>query len=128
MITLNEIMVGNWIKGIALGQYHQVDAFFFHEWYDHIYSDDDTFGDWYEGIPLSPEILEKCGFEWDIFYQGLCNGRYVVNILHDGTISFAYAKRRHDEMQFIPYIKYLHQLQNIYYSLTQTELKIQLQP
>ena len=75
-------------------------------------------------IPITPEWLERLGFEWDIYYQGYCDGNYIVNIRENGTISFAYGKRRHDEMQFLPYIKYVHQLQNLYHAITGNELKI----
>ena len=75
-------------------------------------------------IPITPEWLERLGFEWDIYYQGYCDGNYLVNIRENGTISFAYGKRRHDEMQFLPYIKYVHQLQNLYHAITGNELKI----
>ena len=78
----------------------------------------------YAPIPITPEWLERLGFEWDIYYQGYCDGNYLVNIRENGTISFAYGKRRHDEMQFLPYIKYVHQLQNLYHAITGNELKI----
>jgi hypothetical protein len=109
-----ELRIGNWI--IWEGKPYQVEP---EDFYAFLQYDNDA-----EPTPLTPEILEACGFEWDIFYQGFTNGRYVINILHDGRISFAYGKRRHDDMQFMPYIKYLHQLQNLYYSLTGTELEV----
>ena len=95
MITLNEIRVGNWIKGIALGQYHQVDLFFFHEWYDHESIDDGTFGDWYTPIPLSPYILEKCGFEKALEKQFSLHENSVV-CTNSGTSALHLALRTLD--------------------------------
>jgi len=115
----NELRIGNWIA--ADGDTFRVDGENIHD--ATMYPD---FLDSLQPIPITPEILEKAGFEWDIFYQGFSNGRYVINIRHEGTISFAYGKRKHDEMQFLPYIKYLHQLQNLFHALTGQELQIDL--
>lgn len=80
-------------------------------------------------IPLTPEILEKCGFvkhiidryeSWHLdispvdkfmFYKGLMQ----FGVLGVGNYEWSNAK-----------IKYLHQLQNLYFSLTSTELTINI--
>jgi len=64
-------------------------------------------------IPLTPEILDRCGFkktkfkwridEGDAFYLYGSNGFYAPFVM--------------------PEIKYLHQLQNIYYAMTGEELE-----
>ena len=65
----------------------------------------------FEPIPLSPEILEKAGFE-----KCSCGGWKQGELhLYKG---FNYERKR--------IIKYLHQLQNLYFSLTGEELTINL--
>ena len=78
-------------------------------------------------IPLTPEILEKCGFEnkklgkdyWELPNEKCINGwseeftfylPYFEMNTYTGTVS----------------IKALHQLQNLYFALTGEELKINL--
>lgn len=78
----------------------------------------------FEGIPLTPEILEKCGFiksETNEFYVNnalwLEATPLVTPIYCDGTGFKRYIGR---------HIKYVHQLQNLYYALTGEELEITL--
>jgi len=66
----------------------------------------------YEPIPLTPEILEKCGFEF---------------IPEAGYFSY----KLKNKPQGIDAIKvgngiYVHQLQNLYFALTDEELEIKL--
>lgn len=88
---------------------------------------------YYEPIPLSPSILEKCGFvvfenksnidgvecRLEIDHKtmftscGKINGGLVVMGLCGGNY-------------FMKNIEFLHDLQNVYYSITQTELNIKL--
>lgn len=84
----------------------------------------------YKPIPLTPEILEKCGFEKR--EQGVCNCYYIPN----STISMSYQIElvwlkdiiNGKESGFPFYrnafctVKYLHQLQNLYFALTGEEL------
>lgn len=80
-----------------------------------------------EPIPLSPEILERCGFEngikrsglteiqikeFSTAMQGVFKGEYAVTLI--GHVPYQLKKR----------ILYLHQLQNIYFALTGQELEI----
>ena len=71
-------------------------------------------------IPLTPEILEKCGFQWDIYWQGLTDGNWVLTEGENNTYRLAYGKRRHDVIVYG--IKYLHQLQNLFFCLVGQEL------
>lgn len=75
---------------------------------------------WIEPIPLTPEILEKAGFNNTRFR--ITNGSHDITISDDG-----------DGWAFEPWIsnifikiKYVHQLQNLYFSLTGEELSITL--
>lgn len=62
-------------------------------------------------IPLTPEILEKCDFSDTNFFFSI----------HDGGVSVE--DKPGDNAFFLP-VKYLHQLQNLYYALTFKELEI----
>jgi hypothetical protein len=131
MIDAREIRIGNWIKGIALGMNHKVDVFFFHELYHHEESGDSSMLDYYSPIPLTPDILGKCGFVYDELY--FSNGKYGIDPRFNTffiTGHFHNVEYGHDSN--VPQIVYLskcdslHQLQNLYFSLTHTELEIKL--
>lgn len=87
--------------------------------------------DQFEGIPLTEEILVKAGFERlnNGLSKPIPNGKFHREIPIDdfciwnpiGTKQFSL----NGEL-FTPKIKYVHQLQNLYYSLTGEELKIDL--
>lgn len=75
------------------------------------------------GIPLTPEILEKAGFV-------IPAGNHSYTVVEDGVIKYKF------EMGFyhtfiigntvFSHIKYVHQLQNLYFDLTGEELEINL--
>lgn len=81
-------------------------------------------------IPLTPEWLERCGFEFLPFDKGVSlfdyfkkSDNFELFILHKGVKCeyqpgvFYYKDENHP-------IKYLHQLQNLYFTLTGEELQI----
>lgn len=82
-----------------------------------------------EPIPLTPRIIEKCGFEEYVdercwCYKFLIPSKYTINttpvyfmVYENGTFDPSVFNR------FIP-IVYLHQLQNIYHDLTGRELPV----
>lgn len=84
----------------------------------------DPDGDWYyyeavSPIPLTPEILEKCGFE---------QSEYLVFKLGYFTLCFysdGYAYFQGERKVGIGY-RNLHQIQNLYFALTGEELQINL--
>jgi hypothetical protein len=74
-------------------------------------------------IPLTPEILEKCGFDENCSYYKKDNVEIVK--IYDSKIG--------DHYHFCPdktisfgYFQYIHQLQNLYFALTGEELNVQL--
>jgi len=75
----------------------------------------------YEPIPLTPEILGKCGFSF------FCNGYYAnkgsfeLCIIENEFIYFSIEQQITGKK-----IEYVHQLQNLYFALTGTELEINL--
>jgi hypothetical protein len=78
-------------------------------------------------IPLNEEILLKCGFEksndLDKFYH--------LDLLNEWTRIYFNPKHNICQLSINQYdscirIKYLHELQNIYFALTNEELQIEL--
>ena len=75
----------------------------------------------FEPIPLTEEILLKCGFEKEDEYMELQVNEHLsiiwigyLGLLIDGSIIGLIDN------------DYLHQLQNLYFALTQTELEVKL--
>lgn len=124
MIDAKELRIGNWLiannahdKNLKYGQVTHV---FMAEsggyTVDYHYP-----GSWFDPIPLTPEILMKCEFGFSyrtVFhdnsgYDHYCKaGRFRVVIYENGECEYDKFTR----------FKYLHQLQNLYYAITQTEL------
>lgn len=75
-------------------------------------------------IPLTPELLQAAGFskagDWDYELQRLCLHDMLSGRDKDWEV---YLKAGNDAV-YVTNIKYLHQLQNLYYSLTGTELEL----
>lgn len=73
-------------------------------------------------IPLTPELLIKCGLEEANFKNQLrfC-GEFLIDNT-DGSFDLIIG----DNEISLATVKYLHQLQNLFFSLTNTELKIEL--
>lgn len=78
-------------------------------------------------IPLTTEILEKCGFDWqervnedrdDI--EWLCIPKMDYVTYKDGKFYIGYG------FGTLDHIKFLHQLQNLFFALTGEELEIKL--
>lgn len=126
MINTEEIMLGNWC--IIMGEHHKVTAIGTHSLH---WEDENGKGhqltQYCDGILLTPQILEKAGFkeidddglyEMDetnvsiqLQYNYLSGNGYEVHVNHDTC--------------YID-ILYVHQLQNLYYNLTSTALKVKL--
>jgi len=83
-------------------------------------------------IPLTPEILEKAGFKWEIFYQGfynkaMSNNSHSPYIILESSLDGIYKiVMFRTSMKIGVSLQYLHQLQNLYFSLTGEELNINL--
>lgn len=77
----------------------------------------------YRPIPLTPEILEKCGFDWSIYYQAFHKEYFEFDITECYPKGYALTTFKRG-LIIAPNIQYLHQLQNLYYSLTGEELEI----
>lgn len=95
-------------------------------------------------IPLTPELLEKCGFEQDKSQDDEERAIYGIQVANNTSLYFDphNAHMRNDEYvewylshewnnnhfknDFWARPKYLHQLQNLYFALTGEELKVNL--
>jgi len=127
MIKANELRIGNWVISHSNNHQHQISALDI--------NDIDLKYKTRHSIPLTPEILEKCGFiknelergnQKEGYYYGLdlSSEKYCDLGLIEGD------KNGMCEVFLFPYdnffrFKYLHQLQNIYFALTGTELNYQ---
>jgi len=85
----------------------------------------------YKSIPLTPEILEKAGFEYYAWPSFLDFTHYIKNdfILREtgsGYSFFNTSSCDNSERQFLVQLSHLHQLQNLYFALTGEELPIEL--
>ena len=80
-----------------------------------------------EAITLSPEILQKCGFKFDA--DELFDGEHKV-VVEKYILRYFEWYQKSKELFYrevnLPHIKYLHQLQNIYFDLIDEELNVQL--
>lgn len=125
MINANELRIGNLVitnddkivkvknindDGIN-GEWDSEWATFYHKWL--------------KGIPLTPEILEKAGFE-KIGSTNFENSKHIISFLvkmyDDHSILLA-VKNEYEKCNVGIY-KYLHQLQNLYFALIGEELQI----
>jgi hypothetical protein len=143
MIQASELRIGNWvsygthyvkINGIKSNGIIQTKPAL------------DGYADAYTPIPLTPEILEKAGFdrrhhnvnEFDIWVAEdtetqsginqisivLENGNLVLELWH---FDYSYKTNDDHEQDLIDIkVKYVHQLQNLYFALTGQELTIDL--
>lgn len=132
MIAVNEIRIGNWLQDRhevteESGFYVQVESIMY-KGINYSYRDeeDEYLFEHLHPIPLTPEILEKCGFVYD--------NNYKINIGNGVTLEFdsdVFFKQINSEgvPSFVVMpteIKYLHQLQNLIFAITQKELEISL--
>lgn len=73
------------------------------------------------GIPITPEILEKCGFGKK-FFEHYGNDRNVT-VFNIGDVELEnFGDNSYQLYAYTTQVSYLHQLQNLYFALTQTEL------
>lgn len=79
-------------------------------------------------IPLTEEILLKCGFEnnYDVLYFYLDNDNYSLCYNPKGFFISTFDDDEQISSINVPDFKHLHQLQNLYYAITNQELEIKL--
>ena len=112
---INELRIGNWVekslldKSISMG--YQIKAFDFKEWENYIY----------KPIPLTEEWLKKFGFE-----KEKCDNKIWYELKPKNAPLFCQGYSKKLCEVFVEHldvrVKYVHQLQNIYFVLTGKEL------
>lgn len=115
MIQASELRIGNIIK--YYGRYTRVEP-------NNITELSKGAGD-YKPIPLTEEILLKCGFEKINKHKELDSHGYLMDgmeYLHTIDNGITFTDSVQNEIEF----KYLHQLQNLYFALTNKELEVNL--
>jgi hypothetical protein len=126
MINAQELRLGNLIKKSSTGQIYKVSAGMIVG--IEVENESPQFEPLYEPIPLNEELLEKIGFvksvidrykSWQLQVNERVKFLYCDNKLDFGILSVAQY-----EWLNIAEIKYIHQLQNFYYSITGKELVI----
>ncbi len=134
MITANELRIGNWFNDVKGGSYNapgfqqvqSISSTGVNDYNDMGASSCAKFED-IEPIILSPEILEKCGFE-----KSDTSNNYILE--SDDHYEENWKAEPEENCYCIGYVEashfvrcyFLHQLQNIYYSLRKKELEIKL--
>ncbi len=115
MIQASELRINNWIFLIDKNKNYQITA--------HDIEEIEGYPEQANPVPLSPELLEKAGFEKETKFDEPHDYWFKKEMR-------TFAKER--MYIYLPYglfdsmapCKYLHQLQNLYYALTGTELEV----
>lgn len=114
MIKATELRIGNWVevenyKNIQLENVHPKGT---------THGDDQYLISMLKPIPLTEEILLKCGFR-KISSVIYIKNKITINVFSDVGVCFSLNER-------FSKIKSLHQLQNLYWCLAGEELEINL--
>lgn len=123
MIKVNELRIGNWVERAAgMMQVTGITEEGVH------FSDGDIEDFKYPiPIPLTPEILEKCGCVKDENNLQIELGARMRLWFNDGNPAEMDIIQDGKHISFkCAHIKYLHQLQNLYFALSGNELNIDL--
>lgn len=120
-----DLRIGNWV--LENGSFHQIEI---NDFYN---------PQLFKPIELTEEILLKCGFSFDrkknYFYISFNDISQFIEIYEcaddSGNLFVAYLTNDDIETEnsnpiFLLYINNLHQLQNLYFALTNEELEINL--
>ncbi len=121
MIQAEELRIGNWITTIINDNWIKVDKISKQSVKDgFFYLINEFIQDHVHPIPLTPEILEGCGFKPEGLQCDFSNNEIDLDKTDNGfKVSF------NGSMEGVE-LKYLHQLQNLYFALTGKELEIKL--
>ena len=119
MIKEQELRIGNYVKSVRTGEVIAVD------WIAIKYVHDGNtlqpahgMGSVYEPIPITEEILLKCGFEKGDYNEFRHADLIGTLTLYDGICEL------HLGDLYSVWIESFHKMQNLYFTLTRTELDI----
>jgi hypothetical protein len=129
MIKATELRIGNWVLvcGVEIVIFSMAPTTNGRTWGFNLFEGEmPSFYDHEcEPIPLTPEILERCGFEeiyksdFTIRFDYKLNGKIGAGWnLINGHFHVRYIGEK------FTHVKHLHQLQNLYFALTGRELEI----
>jgi hypothetical protein len=109
-LKTNELRIGNLISFISTSDIEmivKIDKNFINDVY------------WTDLHPIliTEEWLLRFEFEWSIFHQGWWNGKFKIVEKHEDGWYFIFGNER-------IHLKSVHQLQNLYFALTDEELTI----
>jgi len=115
MIQINELRIGNLIQE---GKVEQIDNSI-----DEVYYSGNGY---YQSnyccnlnpIPLTEEWLIKLGFKQKSSFYRIEDSRFVEVIIHDDGIDVC------NHSVYLPHIKSVHQLQNLFFALVNSELQL----
>ena len=132
MIAANELRMGNWVKSNNPHDGRFVKFKYFHEDLHVAFFYKEAIGAFTKdivGIPLTPEILEKCGLkngnselDRNVFYS---TNKHLAQFSVNISGSFGIYVGVFIALRSV-HLEYLHQLQNLYFALTNSELTINL--
>jgi hemerythrin superfamily protein len=120
-----ELRINNWVFIPGIDRYVKVSAIYkshFRCEDSNGVSFDESLRINYHPIPLTPEILEKCGFieklnrQWS-FGENQITHDYMITVRYSKIIDGFYYQNAHFRL------RHLHQLQNLYFALTGEELE-----
>lgn len=88
----------------------------------------DNYVDFFKPIPLTEEWLFKFGFQKDLNWKISLDNFYFLELMRIGEEYSAFHEKKPSEeyAHKLVRVKYVHQLQNLYFALTGEELQLQL--
>jgi hypothetical protein len=129
MIKANDFRIGNYVY-----YKHPTTDLLIHkiEWLDfkEINEFPDIYNEYHKPIQLTEEILIKCGFKnkMNLMYINIFDGMLCISIKDFSYGLYSTEQRFNIGLSYSnsSKIEYLHQLQNLYFALTNEEITIQL--
>lgn len=131
MIKANELRIGNWVNVHFDNQVNAEKIQGVSNTEVLLYNIDGTWSfDEFSGISITPELLENCGFTNTYpHHERNCFGDLISKYKLHG-VSVFFVEGRKLEVSYasreLRHIEFVHQLQNLYYALTSTELTVTL--
>jgi len=133
----NELRIGNYVNDSKTGKVVTVDGI---QFTGRIVTHDESYDDWKRGIepvgiPLTPEILERAGFEKEFSASNIgVTVEETLNFRKYGGTRTYFTGWQNGKVHISPdmnccasiKLKFVHQLQNLYFALTGEELPIEL--
>ncbi len=117
----NDLRIGNYVKGSRVGRVKSIFSVNFQvDDFDCISLGNSMQVD-FKPIPLTEDWLLKFGFEWRKTKNDYYIEKYSLSFYKSGLISFYVEDLNEDFVDLID-IKYVHQLQNLYFALAGKEL------